>query len=131
MVWGLNAPLDTMVRNRIRNFKAGLETFKDQPRPGRSITRTNLDIISLVKAVIDDNSYASYDEIKEETLLCHGTVNTVIHDSLQLRKITSRWVPHLLNYEAKQKRDNICQENLEKLEPGEWRLCDILIEDEC
>ena len=46
MVWGLAAPSDTMVRNRIRNFKAGLETFKDQPRPGRSITRTNSGNIS-------------------------------------------------------------------------------------
>lgn len=131
MVWGLAAPSDTMVRNWIRNFKAGVETFKDQPRPGRSITRTNSDNISLVKAVIDVNPYASYDEIQEETLLCHGTINTIIHDHLQLRKITSRWVPHLLNDEAKQKRVNICQENLEKLESGEWRLCDILTGDEC
>jgi hypothetical protein len=57
----------------------------------------------------------SYDQIQEETLKCHGTINTFIHDHWQLRKIASRWVPHMLNYEAKQKRVNICQENLEKL----------------
>jgi hypothetical protein len=67
MVWGLAAPSDTMVRNRIRNFKARVETLKDQPRPGRSITRTNSDNISLAKAVIDDNPYASYGQIQEET----------------------------------------------------------------
>ena len=57
----------------------------------------------------------SYDQIQEETLLYHGTINTIIHDHLRLRNIRSRWVPHLLNYEAQQKRVNICQENLEKL----------------
>jgi hypothetical protein len=131
MVWGLAAPSDTMVRNRIRNFKAGMETFKVQPRPERSIRRTNSDNISLAKAVIDDNPYASYDQIQEETLLCHGTINTIIHDHLRLRNIRSRWVPHLLNYEAQQKRVKICQENLKKHESGECRLCDILTGDDC
>ena len=93
MVWGLAAPSDTMVRNWVRNFKDGEQSFKDKPRPGRSITATIPDNISLVKAVIEENRYASYDEIQEETSLCHVTISTIIHDHLQLRKLSSIWVP--------------------------------------
>jgi hypothetical protein len=39
-------------------------------------------------------------------------------------------VLHLLNYEAQQKRVNICQENLKKRESGECRLCGILTGDD-
>ena len=120
-----------MVRNWVRNFKDGEQSFKDKPRPGRSITATIPDNISLVKAVIDENPYASYDEIKEGTSLCHGTINTIIHDHLQLQKISSRWVPYLLNDRNKLERVRICQENLDKLQTGKMRLCDILTGDEC
>jgi hypothetical protein len=59
IVWGLAAPSDTMVRNWIRNFNAGVETFNNQQRSGRSITRTNSGNISFFKAVIEDNPFAS------------------------------------------------------------------------
>ena len=82
--------------------------------------------IAAVKAVIDENPYANYDEIELETSLNRGTIFIILHHHLDMRKITSRWVPHKLTVHNKKERVRICKENMARLEVGEWRLCDII-----
>ena len=86
--------------------------------------------IDKVDQLIEENPYISYDEIQAETSISRGTIFTIIHDQLKLRKITSRWVPHLLTQKHNDDRVRICVENLKKIESGAWRLGDILTGDE-
>ena len=54
--------------------------------------------IDQVRGLIDNDPYLTVDEIEEQTGLSHGTVQRIISDHLQLRKITARYVPkHLTN----------------------------------
>ena len=53
-------------------------------------------------------------ELEEESSISHGTIQRIISDHLQLKKITARYVPkHLTNFQ-KAERVQICQENLLK-----------------
>jgi histone-lysine N-methyltransferase SETMAR len=103
---------------------------EDKPRSGRPVTETTRENIDKVQSVIDEDPHSTYDDIIAETSLCRDTIKRIIHNHLRLRKVTSRWVPHDLTPEQKQKRVEICQENLRMLESGSWRLGDIITGDE-
>ena len=81
----------------VNHFKNGLETLNDAPRIGHTITATIDSNIQLVRDVILDNPYCSYDEIEAQTLLTRETIERIIHDNLQMRKITSRFVSYTLS----------------------------------
>lgn len=111
-------------------FNVGDMELEDKPRSGRPVTATTEENIQEVQRIIDEDPHCTYDDIEEETSLSHGTINNIIHNHLELRKITSRWVPYELTPEQKQERVNICKENLKKFNEGSGRLCDIVTGDE-
>jgi [histone H3]-lysine36 N-dimethyltransferase SETMAR len=125
-----NAPSLSTVTRWFNKFKRGVEDLKDQLRPGRPITETIKVNIERVRAVIENDPWCSYDEIEAETSLSRGTIHTIIHDHLKMRKLTSRWVPHELTEKNRQDRVRICQENLAKFKEGKWRLSDVVTGDE-
>ena len=84
----------------------------------------------MVKKNIDDNPYSTYDEIEAETQLSRGAIERIIHDSLDLKKITSRWVPHVLTERNRKSRVSICRKNLRLFSKKTWRLCDVVTGDE-
>ncbi len=79
---------------------------------------------------MNQDSHISIDYIAIILDISHGSVYTILKQHLRLRKISSRWVPHQLTQEQRQRRVNICLENLQKFENGTWRLCDIVTGDE-
>ena len=58
------------------------------------------------------------------------SIHEIIHGHLKMRKITSSWVPYVLNDAQKKKRVKFCKENLERFNSGKWRICDITTADE-
>ena len=111
-------------------FREGRESIEDDPRSGRPLTSFTDTNIELVRQVIDANPHATYDEIEEETSINRYTIQEIIHVALELRKISSRYVPHMLTDENKKKRVKFCKENLAFYRDGSGRLCDILTGDE-
>ena len=83
-----------------------------------------------VELLVEQNPHITYAEIEAETSLHPPSIYTILHDSLELRKIASRWVPHDLTEAQKQKRVEYCQENLRLVNEGKIRLCDIFTGDE-
>ena len=61
------APTTRTVYNQINHFKGNSERLSDLSGRGRSITTTSKHKIAAVKAMIDENPYATFDEIKLET----------------------------------------------------------------
>jgi histone-lysine N-methyltransferase SETMAR len=103
---------------------------EDKPRSGRPVTQTTTENIEWVRSIIEADPHSTYDDIEAETLLSRGTIETIIHERLKMKKVTSRWVPHNLTPEQKQERVRICRANLEKFHSGSWRLYDIITGDE-
>ena len=78
------------VYNRISHFKGKNERLSDLPGRGRSKTVISKLNIDAVKAVIDENPYATFDEIELETSLSRGTIFSILHHHLDMWKVTSR-----------------------------------------
>ena len=53
--------------------------------------------------------------LAEETGISAGTVWTIIHEKLDMSKVSARWVPRILRRFQKDTRRQCCQENLELL----------------
>jgi len=125
-----NAPSLSTVSRWFKHFKGGRDGLEDQPRSGRPITEVIQPNIDKIDQLIEENPWITYDEIEALSSLSRGTIQTIIHDCLKLKKITSRWVPHELSEKNRKDRVRICQENLAKFKEGKWRLCDVITGDE-
>ena len=117
-VFGDQAPLLRTVQRWSKAFLEGREEVGDEERPGRPVTETTPENIDQVRDLIDDDPYLTVDEIEGQTGLSHGTVQRIISDHLQLRKITARYVPKHLTNSQKAERVRTCQENLSKFRHG-------------
>ena len=127
---GESAPSLSTVARWHKLFKGNLESLEDKPRSGKPITIMIFENIQKAKAVIVNDPWCTYDEIEVETKLSRGTIHTIIHEHLKMKKVTSRWVPHQLSEQNKLDRVRICQENLDKFDQDKWRLCDVVTVDE-
>ena len=58
----------------------------------------------------------SVDKIAEILNMSHGSAHHVIHDVLQLHKVSARWVPQQLTPEFKRRHIEGCEELLRHLE---------------
>jgi len=128
--FGDRAPPYKTVSRWAKRFRDGREDVEDDPRSGRPITAHTLTNIEIVRRLIEDDPHTTYIEIEAQTLLSQGTICTIIHDSLKLRKITCRWVPHDLTEENRKERVAACRENLRMFKENKWRLCDVITGDE-
>ncbi len=114
----------------MKRFKEGREDFEDDPRSGRPITAHTEDNIELLRQLIEEDPHSTYNQIEAETGLSQPVIYRILHESLKLRKIVSRWVPHEVTAANRKERVNACRENLAMFNEGKWRLCDVVTGDE-
>ena len=95
-------------------FKAGRDEIEDKPRSGRPITELTEANISLVEQLIGNDKRISYSDLEELTSLSRGTLERIIREKLCLKKRSSRWIPHKLSIENKQKRLDFAKAMLNK-----------------
>lgn len=74
-------------------FREGRENIKDEARPGRPVTEITSENIEKVRSVINDDSYSTGEELQVQNDLNHGTIQRIIPNHLNLRKITARYIP--------------------------------------
>jgi transposase len=119
------------VAHWIHRFSNGTESLEDDPRCGRPLSVITQQNIDAVRDLVNEDPHITIDYIATLLDISHGSVvDTILKQHLGLRKIVSRWVPHQLTPEQKQRRIDICLENLHKFESNTWRLCDIVTGDE-
>jgi histone-lysine N-methyltransferase SETMAR len=129
-VYGDQAPGLSTVERWSKLFREGREELEDEGRSGRPISETTPQNIEQIRLLIDDDPYLTIEEIQEETGFSYGTIQRILTTHLNLRKITARYVPKELTDLQRAERVRICKENLEKIQQGTWRLCDIITGDE-
>lgn len=129
-VFGDEAPPLRTVQRWSKWFRDGREDVEDEERPGRPITETTTGNIQEIQDLINEDPHITINELEEESGISHETIQRIISDHLQLKKITARYVPKYLTNFQKAERVRICQENLLKFEQGVWRLCDVVTGDE-
>jgi len=110
---GEHAPSYATVENLVAQFKGGDFSTCDAPHPGRPKTVTALEIIDQIHELILEDCGISAKSIAEELGISHEQVESIIHEDLDMRKLSTKWVPKCLNADTKCQRWQSSEQLLE------------------
>ena len=112
-ILGENAPSYASVKNWVAQFKRDDFSTCDAPRPGPPKTVTTPGVIDQIHELILEDRQISAKSIAEQLGIARERVGSIIHEDLDMRKLSACWVPKCLN--ADQKRQQ-CQSSEQLLE---------------
>jgi hypothetical protein len=93
-----------------RRFKDGQTSVDDNKHSGRPSTSTTPENLAKVrKAILADRRRTIHD-VCEIVGLSYGTVQRILADSLNMRRISAKFVPRLLSDDQKALRVSVCRE---------------------
>ena len=110
---GEYAPSNATVKDWVAQFKRGDFSTRDAPRPGRPKTVTTPEIIDQIHELILEDRRISAKSIAEQLGISCERVGSIIHEDLDMRKLSAKWVPKGLNEDQKRQR---CQSSEQLLE---------------
>jgi len=111
---GEQAPLyATGKKNLVAQFKRGDFSTCDAPRPGRPKTVTTPEIIDHIHELILEDRRISAKSTAEQLGISRERVGSIIHEDLDMRKLSAKWVPKCLNADQERQR---CQSSEQLLE---------------
>ena len=102
-VYSYDALAYSTVRQWVRQVKEGREDIEDEARSGRPKSASTSGTIAIVEELINDDPHLSVIEIAETVDISTGAVHHILHDVLNLRKVSARWIPKLLTKDQKNK----------------------------
>jgi len=87
-------------------FKRGDFSTCDAPRRGRTKTVTTQEIIEQIHELIMEDRRISAKSIAEQLGISHERVGSgsIIHEDMDMRKLSAKWVPKCLNTDQKRQR---------------------------
>jgi len=89
---GEHAPSYATIKNWVAQFKHGDFSTCDVPHPGQSKTVTTPEIIDQIHELILENRRISAKSIAEQLGISHEQVGSIIHEDLDMRKLSAKWV---------------------------------------
>jgi len=110
---GEYAPSYATVKNWVAQFKRGDFSTCDAPRPGRNKTVTTPEIIHQIHELILKDRRISATSIAKQLGISRERVGSIIHEDLDVRKLSAKWVPKCLNADPKRQRCQSCEQHME------------------
>jgi len=101
---GEHAPSYATIKNWVAHFKRGDISTCDAPRPGRHETVTAPEIIDQIHELILEDRRISAQSIAEQLGISCERVGSIIHEDLDMRKLSAKWVPKCLKADQKRQR---------------------------
>jgi len=101
------------IKNWVAQFKHGDFPTCDLPRPGRPKTVTTPQIIDQIHELILQDCQISAISTTEQLGLSHEWVGSIIHEDLDTRKLSAKWVPKCLNADQKRQRHQSSEQLLQ------------------
>ena len=65
--------------------------------PERPFPARNEQNIALVERLVAEDPNSTIKELSEASGVSVGTIHSILHEDLHMRKLAARWVPHLLS----------------------------------
>jgi len=101
---GEHAPSYATAKNWVAQFKRSDFSTCDAPRPGRPKTVTTPEIIDQIHELILEDGRISAKSIAEQLGISRERLGSIIHEDLDMRKLSAKWVPKCLNTDQKSQR---------------------------
>ena len=86
-----------------QRFKEGRESVRDYERCGMSKEVRTPELIGQIKNFMDKDRRVSIETISAQFDVSVGTVHTIIHKELNMRKIYAKFVPRVLREDQKER----------------------------
>ena len=99
-----SAPSKTTICRWYADFKRGRTDTNDAERSGRPNEAVIPVNMKKILKVVMDNRKVKLREIADIVKISFGSVFIILHEHLGMKKLFSKWVPHLLTMEQKQQR---------------------------
>ena len=96
-----HAPSYVTVKNWVVQFKRGDFSTCDATRHGWTKTVSTPEIIDQIHELILDDRRISAKSIAEQLVISREQVGSIIHNDLDMRKLSAKWVPKWLNEDKK------------------------------
>ena len=90
-----------MVKSQYINFKHGCTDTNDAECPGHPNSAVVLEKNKKLHKVVWADHKLKLREIAEELKIPQGSVFTILYEHLLMRKLHSKWLPHLLTVNQK------------------------------
>jgi len=110
---GEHAPSYTTVKNWVAQYKRGDISTCNASRPGRLKTVTTPEIIIQIHEVVLEDRRISDKSIADQLGISRERVGSIIHEDLDMRKLSAKWVPKSLNADQKRQRCHSSEQLLE------------------
>jgi len=94
-------------------FNRGNFSTRDAPRPGRPKTVTTPVIIEQIHELILEDRHIYAKSIAGHLGISRERVGSIIHEDLDMLKLSAKWVPKCLNADQKRQRCQSSEQHLE------------------
>jgi len=101
---GEHAPSYATVKNWVAQFKCGDFSTCDASYPGQPKTANAPEITDQIHELILEDCRISAKSIAEQLGISLERVGSIIHEDLDMRKLSMKWVPKCLNVDQKCQR---------------------------
>ena len=128
-VYGSSTPSYAQVKFWVGEFKRG-RTSLDEARSGCPLDATNKDMCKKVQDLVYSDRRIQVEEIAQALGISHGSVSTILHDRLGMRKLTARWLPKSHSDEQMATRASVCSALLKRFRSKDDFLLHLVTVDE-
>ena len=98
-VYGSSAPSYAQVKYWVGEFKCSRTSLEDEARSGPQLDATDEEMCKKVRDLVYSDRWIQVEEIVQALGISHGSVSTILHNRLGMRKLTALWVPKSLSDE--------------------------------
>lgn len=102
--YGDTAPSISMVKKWFTEFRCGRISTSDAERSGRPKEVVTPEIVDKIHGMILDDRRMKVREVAETVGISTERVHHILHEYLDMKKLSARWVPRLLTLDHKRNR---------------------------
>lgn len=110
--YGDSAPSISMIKKWFTDFRCGRTSTDDIKRSGRPKEAVTPEIVDKIHELVLNDRRMKIREIAKDTGISTERVYHVLHEYLDMRKLSARWVPRLLTKDHMRNRMTISKECL-------------------
>jgi hypothetical protein len=97
----------------VAQFKQGNFSTCNVPRPGQPKTVTNPEINNQIHKLIWEDLWISAKSKAEQLDISREWIGSIIHEDLDMHKLSAKWVPRCVNADQKCQRCQASEQNME------------------